>query len=190
MCTLRQTHHSHATCLTLANMPCFLSLPAIIVACPYTRTNFTEWGIQVISFFAGAADHVRVIEQRPKLVDPTHPSVAADRPMWGASERALGVIMSTASKLHRGLCKSGDHVYNTGRNTHAAAIKNLVATPNAGLPRSSRGPGSQYSSGTGVRGRCAPLGSIDSLAVVPAVATAGCESWDCWSIPYWYHRHR
>ena len=76
-----------------------------------TRDNFPDWEIAIISVLTGAADHVRVIEQRPDpngtkkitLIDPIRPTTPVDDVVkWDASEReAMSVIMTTASKLHR-----------------------------------------------------------------------------------------
>lgn len=82
--------------------------------------NFDYWEIQVISFLTGASDHVRVIEPRRdatgRLVDPVCPAGTGEKANWDSSEReALGVIMSTASRLHHELIlkhrASGEPVY-------------------------------------------------------------------------------
>ena len=73
-----------------------------------THDNPPDREIAIISVLTGAADHVRVIEQRPDtkdtkeitLIDPIRPST--DVVKWDASEcEAMSVIMTTASKLHR-----------------------------------------------------------------------------------------
>ena len=72
-----------------------------------TYDNFADWEIGIISFLTGAADHVRVIEQRPnakdELVDPVRPTSPPEEvAKWDSSEReAMSVIMTTASRIHR-----------------------------------------------------------------------------------------
>src|SRR5258706_5954389 len=77
----------------------YCSLP--ILSCD----NFNDWKIQVIAYLTGIADHVRVISRCPNaagvVCDLVCPTNAAEAAKWDASEcMALGVIMSTASKLH------------------------------------------------------------------------------------------
>jgi len=71
-----------------------------------THDNFSDWEIAIISYLTITSDHIRVIEQRTNsagvLADPARPSDAKEANKWDASEcEALGIIMATASKLHR-----------------------------------------------------------------------------------------
>jgi len=67
--------------------------------------NFNEWKIQVIAHLTGIADHICIIACCPDaagiVTDPAHLFDTAEAARWDASEcEALGVIMSTALKLH------------------------------------------------------------------------------------------
>ncbi len=71
----------------------------------FSRNNFGNWKIQIIAYLTGVTDHVHVISRHPNaasvIVDPAHPTDDTEAAKWDASEcMALGVIMSTASKLH------------------------------------------------------------------------------------------
>ena len=70
-----------------------------------THDNFRDWEVAIISFLTNMADHVCVIEQclgdKNVLANPKQPTNTDDAMKWDASEReALGIIMSTASRLH------------------------------------------------------------------------------------------
>ena len=70
-----------------------------------TQDNFGDWEMAIISYLMNTADHICVIKQHPDdkdmLTDLKRPTVAADTKEWDTSKHeALGVIMSTASKLH------------------------------------------------------------------------------------------
>jgi len=71
-----------------------------------THDNFADWEVAVMSALTNSSDHMRVIEQRAdgrgRMTNPTRPTDLTEASWWDASEcEALGIIMSTASKLHR-----------------------------------------------------------------------------------------
>ena len=70
-----------------------------------SHNNFNDWKIQIIAYLTVVSNHVHVISccanRAGIIVNPLHPTNSVKVAKWDVSDcMALGVIMSTVSKLH------------------------------------------------------------------------------------------